>query len=229
LPDKEQSYSMSGNVSTRTRDIARTAVRAELAQVALALFLRDGFKQVTVNDVAAAAGVSRNTFLRYFETKEDAVLGAFEARGEQVADCLRARPASENDWTALRRALDTLADDYRRDPTGSLATGRLIRETPTLRARLLEKQCGWRPLLAQALAERTDSARPAELQLLVRAATAMSCLDIAVDQWTASEGRHDLGDLLDEAFAALTVRQECSDTGSPGQSTAVASAQSPRA
>ncbi|MFD7604188.1 hypothetical protein ACFWAN_27475 [Streptomyces mirabilis] len=35
-------------------------------------------------------------------------------------------------------------------PAGALATARLIRQTPSLRARNLEKQCGWRPLLAGA-------------------------------------------------------------------------------
>ncbi|WP_035750514.1 TetR/AcrR family transcriptional regulator [Parafrankia discariae] len=208
---------MGGDVRTRTRAVARAAVRADLAQVAFDLFQRDGFEKVTINEVAAAAGVSRNTFLRYFDTKEDAVLSAFEARGEQVAEALRARPAAEDDWTALRRALDTVADDHRRDPAGALATARLILETPALRARLLEKQCGWRPLLVHALAERTDSAQSAELELLVRAAAALDCLGIAIDRWTASEGRLDLGDLLDAAFAALTVRQERRDPGSQDQ------------
>ncbi|MBV1940446.1 TetR/AcrR family transcriptional regulator [Streptomyces sp. BV286] len=198
---------VSGDVRTRTRDIARAAVRAELGQVAIGLFQREGFAKVTINDVAAAAGVSRNTFLRYFGTKEDAVLGAFDAQGQRVADALRARPAGEDDWTVLRHALDTIVEDYRRDPGGTLATARLIQETPALRARRLEKQCGWRPLLAQALAERTDPpSLPTDLDLLVRAAAALDCLEIAVDQWAASDGRLALDDLIDQAFAALAAR-----------------------
>ncbi len=35
------------------------------------------------------------------------------------------------------------------------------------------------------------------------AAAALSCLNIALDHWTASDGRPDLTALLDEAFAAL--------------------------
>lgn len=196
---------MSGGARIRTREIARAAVRAELAQVALDLFQRKGFDQVTINDVAAAVGVSRNTFLRYFETKEDAVLAAFEARGEQVADALRARPTDEANWTALRRALDTITKEYRQDPAGALATARLIRQTPSLRARSLEKQCGWRPILAAALGARASSPQSDGLDLVVRAAAALDCLDIAVDRWTASEGHLNLDDLLDMAFAALTA------------------------
>lgn len=197
---------MNAGPRTSTRDIARAAVRSELAQVAFDLIRRRGFEKVTVNDLAAAAGVSRSTFLRYFGTKEDAVLGAVDAQGELLADALRARPADEDDWTALRRALDMLTEPYRQDPAEALATTRLIMGTPALCARQLEKQSGWRPVLARALAERTDPPRPMTVALSVKAAAALDCLNIALDHWTASDGRLDLVALLDEAFAALAPR-----------------------
>lgn len=194
---------MNTTARTSTRDIARSAVRAELAQVAFELFRRDGFENVTVNDLAAAAGVSRSTFLRYFGTKEDAVLGAFDAHGDRVADALRARPADEDDWTALRQALDTALEPYRHDPAAALATTRLVQDTPALCARSLEKQSGWRPSLATALAERAGPAHPVTLGHAVRVAAALDCLNVALDHWTASDGELDLVALLDEAFAAL--------------------------
>ncbi|WP_328370154.1 TetR/AcrR family transcriptional regulator [Streptomyces sp. NBC_00457] len=197
---------MSGAVRTNTRDIARAAIRFELAQVAFDLFRREGFDNVTVNDLAAAAGVSRSTFLRYFGSKEDAVLGAVDAQGEQVADALRARPADEGDWTALRRAMDTVTEVHRRDPDGALAMSQLIMRTPALGARTLEKQNGWRPAIAQALAERADPSWPSLLVPSVRAAAAVDCLNVAVEHWTASDGRLDLDALLDEAFAAFAFR-----------------------
>ncbi|MEE1758101.1 MULTISPECIES: TetR family transcriptional regulator [unclassified Streptomyces] len=195
---------VSGAARANTRNIARAAVRAELAQVAFELFRRDGFDKVTLDDLASAAGVSRSTFLRYFGTKEDAVLDVFDAHGGWVADALRARPADEDDWTALRRALDTVIQRYHQDPVGSLATTRLVRDTPALCARQLEKQHGWRPTLAKALAERHGSPGPPTLAETVRAAAALDCLNIALDHWTASDGDLDLVALLDEAFAALT-------------------------
>ncbi|WP_327725402.1 TetR family transcriptional regulator [Streptomyces europaeiscabiei] len=194
---------MSGAVRTNTRDIARAAIRFELAQVAFELFRREGFDNVTVNDLAAAAGVSRSTFLRYFGSKEDAVLGAVDIQGEQVVSALRARPADEGDWTALRRALDTVTELHRQDPDGALAMSQLIMRTPALGARTLEKQNGWRPAIAQALADRADPSWPTLLVPSVRAAAAVDCLNVAVDGWTASDGRLDLDALLDEAFAAF--------------------------
>jgi len=191
--------------SAHTRDIARAAVRAELAQTAFELFRRDGFDRVTVSELAAAAGVSRSTFLRYFGSKEEAALHVFDAHGGLTADALRARPAGEDDWTALRRALDTVIELYRADPAGALAITRLVQATPALCARNLEKQQCWRPELTRALADRTGAPPSATLALSVRVAAAMDCLNIALAHWSDSDGQRDLEELLDEAFAALTT------------------------
>lgn len=82
----------------------------------------------------------------------------------------------------------------------------LIMRMPALGARTLEKQNGWRPAIAQALVERADPSWPTLLVPSVRAAAAVNCLNVAVDGWTASDGRLDLVDLLDQAFAALSPR-----------------------
>ncbi|GAA4001806.1 TetR family transcriptional regulator [Streptomyces plumbiresistens] len=196
------------NTRTNTRGIARAAVRAELSHVAFELFRREGFDKVTLDDLATAAGVSRSTFLRYFGTKEDAVLAAFDGQDRRVADALRARPADEDDWTALRRALDTVIGRYHEDPEGALATTRLVRETPALCGRHLEKQLTWRPALAEALAERAGTPESVTVGQTVRAGAALGCLNVALDHWTASDGRLDLVALLDEAFAALAPGSE---------------------
>lgn len=193
-----------GSTSGSTRGIARAAIRAELAQVAFDKFWREGFDRVTVNDLAAAAGVSRATFLRYFASKEDAVLCAFDTQGDQMADALRARPASEDDWTALRRALDVLVEYSDRDRAATLAMYRLVKRTPALSAQLLEKQQSWHHGLVQALAERAGSAGPTDLRPRVRVAAAMGCMNAAIDCWNASDGHLDFSTLLDEAFAVLS-------------------------
>ena len=196
----------------RSRLVARAAVRAALAQAAFEITRDRGFQNVTVDDMAAAAGVSRSTLLRYFGSKEEAVLSAFDSHAAHFAEALRARPAEEDDWTALRRALDGVADFYLRDASGALAFTQLILSTPELFGRHLETQHSWRPALTAALAERAGRA-PDEvpLDMAVRAAAAIGCLTIAVERWAASDGTLDLTSLLDEGFDAL-------DTGrnSPG-------------
>jgi AcrR family transcriptional regulator len=171
--------------------------------VAFDLASQNGFDKVTINDLASAGGVSRSTFLRYFPTKEDAVLYAIDAQIADLVHALLNRPAAENDWNALRRALDTVIEPYRRDPTSALAMTRLVQDSPALYARMLEKQHSWWPALTEALAERNNSSRPVPLPLVVKATAALVCLNIALDHWTASDGKLDLEGLLDEAFETL--------------------------
>jgi tetracycline repressor-like protein len=67
--------------------------QAGRADTAISLFLAHGFDRVSVNDIAAAAEVSKPTLFRYFATKEDLVLHRFaDHKGE--AACVTASPAS---------------------------------------------------------------------------------------------------------------------------------------
>ncbi|MCD2193193.1 TetR family transcriptional regulator [Actinomycetospora endophytica] len=56
------------------RERKKERTRAELQRHALRLFRDHGYAETTVDDIAAAAEVSRSTFFRYFPTKEDVVL-----------------------------------------------------------------------------------------------------------------------------------------------------------
>jgi len=187
------------------REVGRAAMRAELAERALDLFLREGYEAVTISDLAAAAGVSRSTLLRHFSTKEDIVLSTADAQGIRVADALRARPAGEDDWTALRRAFDVNVQPYREDAARALALTRLVLDVRALRAHGLEKQDGWQSLLAEALAQRSGSSAPPGLRHWVWAGAALVCMNVAVHQWSASDGQLDLVALLDDAFGTLAV------------------------
>ncbi|MFC8512765.1 TetR family transcriptional regulator [Streptomyces sp. NPDC057257] len=190
---------------TSTRDIARAAVRARLAEVAFDLFRREGFDRVTVNEVSAAAGVSRSTFLRYFTSKEDAILSSFDAQDELAEQALLACPADQDDWTALQHAMSTTLEPFRRAQREFLPLARLVENTPALTAGRREKQVVWRDALARALAARAggSASEAPPLPALVRAAAAVECMNIAVAQWARSDGNAGLDDLLDAAFAAL--------------------------
>jgi AcrR family transcriptional regulator len=188
-----------------TRAIGRAAIRDELGNVALQLFLDAGFDSVTFDDLAARAGVSRSTFLRYFGSKEEVVLYVFDALEEQMAAALAARPRTEDDWTALRAAVTpavALLDD---DAANGFARIRLVWSTPALSARLHEKQAGWRPALVDILARRSEGSAPT-IALRTRVMAALGCVMVAYDGWVESGGAALLPMLADDAFAALAPR-----------------------
>ncbi|MFI1991607.1 TetR family transcriptional regulator [Actinoplanes sp. NPDC020271] len=192
-----------------TRAIGRAAVRGELASIALPRFFDAGFDNVTFDDLATAAGVSRSTFLRYFGNKEDVVLFVFDPLGDAMSAALASRPATEDEWTALRRAVDPAVALLTREPGEGLALLRLVWNTPALWGRLHEKQASWRPALAGHLAERSGAGATSPLALRTRAMAALGCLMVALDSWVDGNGRDDLGALTDLTFGALAPIHPC--------------------
>lgn len=185
-------------------DRQRAAVRAEIAETALALFLDQGFERTSIDEIVARVGVSRRSFFRYFGTKEDIVLGDLMARGEAIAAELAVRPAGEDPWQALRGAFRASAEVTMPDPAAALRLGRMLHDTPSLRSRLIEKRLRWHGLFVPLIAARlgADHPRP-EFAAAAIVAAALSCLDTASDAWITSGGDGDLAELYDEAVAAL--------------------------
>src|SRR2546430_17729036 len=116
------------------RERPRRAVRGELAQLAVDLFVEKGYDETTIDDLAAAAGVSKRTFFRYFASKEELVVGKYEYFGEQLAEDLAARPAGEPIWVSLRQIFKRVADYVENDArrAESVAMEKIVRGHSTL-------------------------------------------------------------------------------------------------
>ncbi|UOE21954.1 TetR family transcriptional regulator [Thermobifida halotolerans] len=174
----------------------------------MALFLERGFEATTVDQIAEAAGISRRSFFRYFATKEDVVLGDLIDRGHRVHSALTARPAEEEPWTAVRAAFLALRDEARDSVGTELRIARMLFQTPSLRARHLEKHLAWQEMLTPELARRLRTLEGLEeTDAIHRAAaiiaTALACLDVATETWVRRNGTVPLEDLWDEAVAAV--------------------------
>ncbi|MGZ0711569.1 TetR family transcriptional regulator (plasmid) [Coraliomargarita sp. W4R53] len=114
---------------TPTASTARTTVVA----AALELFAANGFDQTSVEQIAAAAGVSRSTFFRQFGGKDDVIF----ADHEVVLDQLREFLAGEhlNPWVAVRDASLRVYEHFAADPELARRRYVVVREVPALRER----------------------------------------------------------------------------------------------
>ena len=187
-----------------TRAVGRAAVRDELARVAFPQFCERGFDNVTFDELAAAAGVSRSTFLRYFGSKEDVVLFVFDPLGEVIRGEIAARPADETDWDALRRGTAAAARELTTPTNEGLALLRLVHTTPALGARVRDKQAQWRDMIVTELQQRGHGDAVPLLALRVRVSAAFDCLTAALEAWLEHQGARTVEPLLDDAFGALT-------------------------
>lgn len=185
------------SLSLRERNKARA--RAEIADAALRLFFDRGFEGVTVDEIVGAAGVSRRTFFRYFETKEDALLADYPELNARLSEALRAtEPAHAMD--AIRAGLHGMADWYIGRSDAVLARSQIIRDTSmNVAARNLEFLTQWERDVATAIANQVGTGAS---DLLPRTAAAMivGAFRAALTQWVRSSCGADLHALTDEAL-----------------------------
>ncbi len=92
---------------------------AQIADVAVALFGRRGFRGATTKAIARAAGVSEATIFKYFPTKADLYVTAFQRRtGEgtsQLVTGLQAFADRNDDEGLLRTLVAAILFGYERD------------------------------------------------------------------------------------------------------------------
>ena len=88
---------------TPLREQTRSVVRSLLARTAIELFAAKGYDDTTLEEVAAAAGVSRRTLFNYFRNKEDLALSGLSEQGE--LDRRGGSPSARPTRTAGRRCV----------------------------------------------------------------------------------------------------------------------------
>ncbi|RKT88516.1 DNA-binding transcriptional regulator, AcrR family [Saccharopolyspora antimicrobica] len=139
------------------RDRRKRQTRQEISDIATRLFTERGFDEVTIAQVAAAAGVAKMTVTNHFPRKEDLVLDIHEEFIARLGEVVAGRTPGESPLAALRRAY--FEDLARRDAMlgfSSPSFARLITESPTLLARLREIHEEREAALAAVLARETD-------------------------------------------------------------------------
>ena len=87
------------------RERKKAEVRQRISDAATALFLRHGFDQVSVSEIAEAADVARPTVFAHFPRKEDLFFDRYPELASQLTRAVRERPAGTSAVSALRDTL----------------------------------------------------------------------------------------------------------------------------
>ena len=82
-------------MTTGLRERRKQETRLAISEVATRMFATHGFDEVTISQVADAAGVSKMTVTNYFPRKEDLVFDRAEVIIRSLADVIAARAHGE--------------------------------------------------------------------------------------------------------------------------------------
>lgn len=186
------------------REAKRASTSQAIVDAALELVRGRRFAEVTVDEIAAAAGIGRRTFFRYFPTKEDVFLDRRRIDRDLIAAALGERARGEDDVALVMRVL---AEVQRRGfavfkPDQHLELHRLTHLEPELAARswLLMEEV--RDLLVAGLVGR-DAGRSELLRARVLASACIMAVDAGVTTWIEDGQRRDLGAILAEGAEHL--------------------------
>ena len=189
------------------RERKKAATRLAIREAAMRLFAERGFAGTTVDEIAAAADVSRATVFTYFPTKEEIVVGDASSAVEGLATMLRERSGDRPTVVIVRGWLRELTGWLEPELLLQLRLGRevhavaarrlqLYREIEDVIAAALEAELGPDKHLAARLTagslvaaldtvERTAEARMREGDGALPPAEVEHLLDLAVAFVTA--------------------------------------------
>ncbi|WP_437956059.1 TetR/AcrR family transcriptional regulator [Sorangium sp. So ce119] len=123
------------------RESKKRETRQRISDVATAMFFARGFDAVTVEEIAAAARVSKMTVFNYFARKEDLLLDREDEVKRLLREAIGERPQGQSPIDALRRLVDRLCEQkhpFARIDSQTVGWRRVVAASPSLKARLRE-------------------------------------------------------------------------------------------
>ena len=183
----------------RGRPEATSALAIERAS--FALFAERGFDATTLDDIAAAVGVTRRTLFRYYQSKNDIPWGGFDTTLTRFRDVLDSQP----DDLPLARAVHRAVLQFNEFPADASPSHRyrmrLILTTPELQAHSALRYAQWRQVIARYAARRLRlSVEDLFPQTVGHVSLALAIS--AYETWLRMD-HVDLSVLLDEAMSTL--------------------------
>jgi AcrR family transcriptional regulator len=189
---------------TGLRARKKAATEQAIVDASMKLSATRGFAATTIDDIAAAAGIGRRTFFRYFLTKEDVVLDPRRLDRAFAQTALRQRRAGADD---VEHVMGVLAELQRRAfavfrPEHQRLLHRLSHDEPALAAHSFLLMQEMRDLIVEALLPKR-APRAERLRARLLAMACVVAVDTSVTMWIEGGMKEDLRQILAEAGGHL--------------------------
>lgn len=181
------------------RQRKRRETLQRISEVSLELFSAKGYDATTLDEIAAAAGISRRTFFYYFDSKENILQAYVESYAGQLKTLvIESASVDAAPLDVVRDAVLKLVSPQRELPM--IATARLVRQSEVLRTRSQGTLRQLEQAVLEGLCELWPKSR--ERWRLV-AMMSMGALRLASDTWIEQDGKRPLAKYVQEMFKKL--------------------------
>jgi TetR/AcrR family transcriptional regulator, regulator of mycofactocin system len=173
-----------------------------MMRAAVRLASRKGWSKTTVDEIAAAAGVSPRTFFRYFPTKVDVLFADEPERLGAIERALAERGRDETVLAAVRRGVLDFVTEFMADADVFVTRARLAFEHPDLLGHALVQFARLEARVAAAAADDL-AAGEADVRPRLIGAAAAAAVRATAQTWVARGGRGDPREIVHETFDLL--------------------------
>ncbi|MDR3657021.1 MAG: mycofactocin system transcriptional regulator [Mycobacterium sp.] len=164
----------------------RSTTPHHITDVAIGLFVARGFADVSVDDVAHAAGISRRTLFRYYASKNAILWGDFDTHLAHLQDLLDSVDPRVPLGDALRAALLAFNTFDESETVRHRQRMRVILQTAELQAYSMTMYAGWRDVVGGFVARRSEC-KTSDLLPQTVAWTMLGVALSAYEHWLADE------------------------------------------
>ena len=185
------------------RERKKATTKSTIQQCALQLFSAHGYDATTVEQIAETAGVSRRTFFRYFQTKEDVVL--HDAYDERIVEAFEAQPPELGLIDALRSAMREMhASMTDSDLLAEKERSKLISSVPELYTQSLNKIAQMMLWMTQAMARRLGR-NPDDFETRIFVGAVIGAI-LSTTLYSVENSDGDYFELVDAALSYLQTK-----------------------
>lgn len=176
-------------------------IRDTIWEAAIDLFAEKGFDETTVEDIANAAGTSRRSFFRYFESKSDLMVQPVVSYGTSLIDAIRACPEDYSPAEVLKHTMLTVTKGSASHPR-TRKVMEIAAKYPAAREAQIGRIAEVQDRVAEAFAERYRKGAKDQTKARVLAALTLSLLGVTYQTWFESS-KSDIAVTVNYVLATL--------------------------
>lgn len=167
-------------------NLKHVLVRYAIYDAAIKLFTLKGFEETTIEEIVLAAGLSRRSFFRYFESKDDLLALSVVNYSRDLVSSVLACSTSLSSLQVIREIVHSGARHAVSQPR-TRQTIEIALKSATARQAYQSRMNEAEECVAEAFAERTPCGASDDLEPRMLAALTMVVMNLTMHRWVGQD------------------------------------------